>query len=80
MTRTPLGPVVALLVFNLVITFSVSGIDWRAHIGGLVAGTAIGAGMMYAPRANRNLLQGLTVAAVLGVAVLLVVLETVRQG
>ncbi|MER5639577.1 rhomboid family intramembrane serine protease [Kitasatospora sp. NPDC002227] len=79
-TRTPLGPVLALLAFNLVITFSMSNIDWRAHLGGLIAGTAIGAGMMYAPRANRNLLQGLTVAAVLGAAVLLVVLENVRLG
>ncbi|AUG78574.1 Rhomboid family protein [Kitasatospora sp. MMS16-BH015] len=78
--RRPVGPVIALLVFNLVITFSVPHIDWRAHIGGLVAGTAMAAGMMYAPRANRNLLQGLTVAAVLGAAVLLVVVRTAQQG
>jgi membrane associated rhomboid family serine protease len=79
-TRTPLGPVVSLLVFNLLITFSVSGIDWRAHVGGLVAGTAMAAGMMYAPRANRNLVQVLTVACTLAASVLLVLLETVRQG
>lgn len=76
-TRTPMGPVIALLVFNLVITFSMRGtIDWRAHIGGLVAGAVVAAGMMYAPPARRNLVQGLTVAGVLGVVVLTVVLET----
>lgn len=79
-TRTPLGPVIALLVFNMVITFSVPLIDWRAHLGGLVAGTVTAVGLMYAPRARRNLVQGLTVAAVLGVAVLLMVTETARLG
>ncbi|MFD9126020.1 rhomboid family intramembrane serine protease [Kitasatospora sp. NPDC059571] len=79
-TRTPLGPVVALLVFNLVITFSVAAIDWRAHVGGLVAGAVTAWGLMYAPRARRNLVQGLTVAGVLGAAVLMVVVETARLG
>ncbi|MCU7823651.1 rhomboid family intramembrane serine protease [Kitasatospora sp. DSM 101779] len=79
-TRTPLGPVIALLVFNLVITFSVSAIDWRAHVGGLIAGAVTGAGLMYAPRARRNLVQGLTVTGVLAVVVLMVAVETARLG
>ncbi|GJF29447.1 rhomboid family intramembrane serine protease [Kitasatospora sp. NE20-6] len=74
--RAPLGPVMALLVFNLVITFSVSAIDWRAHIGGLVAGAVTAAGLMYAPPARRNLVQGLTVAGVLGAVVLMVAVQT----
>ncbi|GAA2823045.1 rhomboid family intramembrane serine protease [Kitasatospora paracochleata] len=78
LNRVPLGPVVALLVFNLVITFSVSGIDWRAHIGGLVAGAVTAVGMMYAPRARRDVVQTLTVAGMLGVTVLLVLLGTAR--
>ncbi|GAA2134375.1 rhomboid family intramembrane serine protease [Kitasatospora kazusensis] len=79
-SRVPLGPVIALLVFNLVITFSVPAIDWRAHVGGLVAGTVAGVGLMYAPRANRNLVQGLAVAGVLALALVMVVAETARLG
>ncbi len=76
--RQPLGPVIALLVFNLVITFSVSGIDWRAHLGGLVAGAVTGYGMMYAPRERRNLVQAATVVLMLGVALAMVLLQTAR--
>ncbi len=84
-TRTPLGPVVALLVFNLVVTFAFAesraglpAIDWKAHLGGLLAGAVTGVGLMYAPRARRNLVQALTVAGVLVAAVLIVVLQTAR--
>lgn len=31
-----------LVVLNLVISFAVPGIDWRAHVGGLVAGMVLG--------------------------------------
>ncbi|MFJ9520333.1 rhomboid family intramembrane serine protease [Kitasatospora sp. NPDC101801] len=78
-SRVPLGPVIALLVFNLVITFALSSvIDWRAHLGGLVAGAVTGVGLMYAPQARRGLVQGLTVAGVLAATVLIVVLQTAR--
>ena len=33
---------IVILLINLVFGFSVAGIDWRAHIGGLVAGIAAG--------------------------------------
>ncbi|MER5861774.1 rhomboid family intramembrane serine protease [Kitasatospora sp. NPDC002040] len=77
-TRTPLGPLIALLVFNVVITFSVKAIDWRAHLGGLIAGVVTGVGLMYAPPARRGLVQGLTVAGVVVAAALIVVLQTAR--
>jgi membrane associated rhomboid family serine protease len=38
--RKPLGVVVALIVFNLVIGF-VGNIEWQAHIGGLVVGSLV---------------------------------------
>ncbi|MET9396263.1 rhomboid family intramembrane serine protease [Kitasatospora sp. NPDC002965] len=78
--RAPLGPVAALLVFNLIVTFSVPGIDWRAHLGGLVAGTLTAAGLMYAPRANRAAVQGLTVAGVAGLVLLMVLVGTASYG
>ncbi|MCX4747684.1 rhomboid family intramembrane serine protease [Kitasatospora sp. NBC_01287] len=76
--RQPLGPVIALIVFNLVITFSVPGIDWRAHVGGLVAGVLTGIGMMHAPRANRNLVQAGTVVLMLAGVLAMVLVESAR--
>ncbi|MFE2724505.1 rhomboid family intramembrane serine protease [Kitasatospora sp. NPDC059327] len=79
-SRAPLGPVIALLVFNLIVTFSVAGIDWRAHIGGLVAGTLTAAGLMYAPRERRATVQALTVAGVAGLVLAMVLIGTARYG
>jgi len=31
-----------MLLINLIIGFSIPGIDWRAHVGGLVAGLVAG--------------------------------------
>jgi hypothetical protein len=32
---------VSVVVLNLIVTFSVPGIDWRAHIGGLIGGAIV---------------------------------------
>ncbi|MGW3227419.1 rhomboid family intramembrane serine protease [Kitasatospora sp. NPDC001095] len=65
--KGPLGPAMAFLVFNLIVTFSRPGIDWRAHIGGLLLGSLTAAGLMYAPRERRGLVQALTVVGALAV-------------
>ncbi|MER7703404.1 rhomboid family intramembrane serine protease [Kitasatospora sp. NPDC097605] len=78
--RAPLGPIVALLVFNLIVTFSVQGIDWRAHLGGLIAGMLTAAGLMYAPRAHRAAVQGLTLAGVAGLVLVMVLAGTAAYG
>ncbi|MFJ8627572.1 rhomboid family intramembrane serine protease [Kitasatospora sp. NPDC093550] len=65
--RGPLAPAVAFLVFNLIVTFSRPGIDWRAHLGGLALGALTAAGLMYAPRERRGLVQALAVAGALAV-------------
>jgi membrane associated rhomboid family serine protease len=70
------GPIAALLAVNLVITFAVPIIDWRAHLGGLVTGALLALALARIPRGpHRTQLQA---AACIGVAVLLVALVLVR--
>ncbi|MFE9055567.1 rhomboid family intramembrane serine protease [Streptomyces mutabilis] len=71
-------PVVILLAINLVFTFTWSGIAWQAHIGGLVAGAAIGYAMLHAPRERRALVQYGTCALVLAAVVGLTLLRTAQ--
>jgi len=33
--------IAGVIIVNLLMTFTISGIDWRAHVGGLIAGAAI---------------------------------------
>jgi membrane associated rhomboid family serine protease len=57
--------VIMLIVLNLVISFTVSGIAWQDHVGGLIAGAALTAAFAYAPRQNRTLIQVGATAAML---------------
>jgi membrane associated rhomboid family serine protease len=45
--------VVWLIVLNLVLGVVLPGIDWRAHVGGLVTGAVLAAAYAYAPRSVR---------------------------
>ncbi|MER5749360.1 rhomboid family intramembrane serine protease [Streptomyces sp. NPDC002088] len=69
-------PVIALLVINLIFTFSWANIAWQAHIGGLVAGVVVGYAMVHAPRERRTLVQYGTCALVLVVVVGITLLRT----
>ncbi|CAL9501182.1 rhomboid family intramembrane serine protease [Streptomyces sp. enrichment culture] len=72
-------PIIALLVINLIFTFSPGfNISWQAHIGGLVAGVVIGYAMVHAPRERRALIQYGTCALVLAAVVLMVLLRTAQ--
>ncbi|MEV5374781.1 rhomboid family intramembrane serine protease [Streptomyces nondiastaticus] len=68
-------PVAALLVLNLIFTFTWHNIAWEAHIGGLVVGAAVAYGMVHAPREKRALVQGLTCGVTLAVIVAAVVVR-----
>ena len=71
-------PLFALLVINLIITFTPGfNIAWQAHVGGLVAGVVTGYAMVHAPRRNRALVQYGTCALVL---VAVAVFTLVRTG
>jgi membrane associated rhomboid family serine protease len=67
--------VVVLIGINLVISFTFAGIAWQDHIGGLIAGAALTAAYVYAPRANRTLLQVAATIAMLGLLVAGIVLR-----
>jgi membrane associated rhomboid family serine protease len=68
--------IAVLIVLNLIITFTFSGISWQGHIGGLVTGAALALAYAYAPRQSRAAVQlGATVAAAALIA-LLIVLRT----
>jgi membrane associated rhomboid family serine protease len=68
---------VVIIAANLVLTFTVPGISWQGHIGGLVVGSAIAALFVYTPRErHRNLVQGGACAAVLVVFAVLIYWRT----
>lgn len=69
--------VVPILVINLVLTFTVTGISWTAHLGGLITGGVVAAGLAYAPAKSRTAVQ---VAAFAGVLVVLTVLTMWRTA
>jgi membrane associated rhomboid family serine protease len=69
--------VIGLIALNLAFTFvipliSSQNISWQGHIGGLVTGAGIAAAYVYAPRANRALVQWGVTAAVLAVFAVLI--------
>jgi membrane associated rhomboid family serine protease len=63
--RYDMRPIVALLALNIVFSFTWANVSWQGHLGGLVSGTLIAIGMVYAPRDRRALVQWGTCAAVL---------------
>ncbi|GLZ12601.1 rhomboid family intramembrane serine protease [Actinomadura sp. NBRC 104425] len=70
------GPIVFLLVINLVITFAVPGISWQGHVGGLVTGAILAAAYAYAPGRARQAVHIAAPVAVLAVLAVLVAVKT----
>jgi membrane associated rhomboid family serine protease len=68
--------VIMLIVLNLVISFTVSGVAWQAHVGGLIAGAALTAAFAYAPRPSRTLVQA---GATIAMLVILIVGVVIRD-
>lgn len=74
--RLNVQPIALTIGLNLVLTFSMSGISWQAHIGGLIAGAALGAAWAYAPRAHRTAIQIGSSVALAALLVVMVILRT----
>jgi membrane associated rhomboid family serine protease len=70
--------ITVLLAINLVITFTIPVIDWRAHLGGLITGALVAAAFAYAPPGDRR--TAVQAGACAAVAVLLVVLVVLRRA
>jgi membrane associated rhomboid family serine protease len=74
--------VLAIIAINVVIGF-VPGlnINWRAHLGGLIAGTLLTAAMVYAPQAYRVLVSVVATVLIVGLCVGVTVWRTdvIRQ-
>jgi len=68
--------IVFLIVLNLASGFIVPNIGWQAHVGGLIAGSALTAAYAYAPRQNRTLIQ---LAATVGILALIIAGVVVRD-
>jgi len=69
-----LASVLPILAINLFLTFTIPGLSVAGHLGGLVTGAIVAAGLAYAPRNARTKVQ---VATIVGVLFLLVFLTVV---
>lgn len=69
---------VGLVVVNLVLTFSIPGISWQGHIGGLITGALVGAAYVYPPRASRTAVQAAVTIGLLVVFAALIMMRTAQ--
>ena len=74
--------ILTLLAINLVITFAIPIIDWRAHVGGLLTGLLVAAAYAYAPRGPRRtpVQAGLVAGVVAGLLVAVAVRTSQLTG
>lgn len=67
--------VLVILGINVVLGFVVTGIDWRAHLGGLATGLLLSLAFAYAPRERRTLL-GVLASVLVATVIVTVALVT----
>ncbi|MCW2544217.1 MAG: Rhomboid family protein, partial [Frankiales bacterium] len=63
---------------NLALSFAVSGIDWRGHVGGLIGGALVAGAVIYAPEGPRR--SWYQLGGAIGTAVLIVLLVAARTA
>jgi membrane associated rhomboid family serine protease len=83
LAQARLRAAISMLLINLIIGFSISAIDWRAHLGGLVAGLAAGFAVDPSrPPGVRRLaaIGGLALIVVAAIALVLWRSDQIRRG
>jgi membrane associated rhomboid family serine protease len=70
--RMDVGWVVAVIVINLVFTFTIPRISWQGHLGGLITGLLVAFAYVYPAPAHRNRVQALVSIALLALFVALI--------
>jgi membrane associated rhomboid family serine protease len=75
-----LAGILPILAINLYITFAIPGISMAGHLGGLITGALVGAGLAYAPRDARTKVQVGVLAGVLALLAFLTLLGPVLHG
>ena len=68
-----------LIGINLVISFVVPHIAWQAHVGGLIAGAALTAAFVYAPRDKPQQRMAIQVGATALLALILIAAVVLRD-
>jgi membrane associated rhomboid family serine protease len=74
--RRDTSGLLVLLAINFAFGFIARNIDWRAHLGGLIAGVLCAAALVHAPPQRRSLVQGLGLSVVLLAVVAVVAWRT----
>ena len=74
--RLSVAPIVPVIVINVIFTLTIANISKSGHLGGLAVGAIVAAILAYAPRAHRNLIQGVGCGLVLLVLLVLTVYRT----
>lgn len=74
--RLSVAPIVPVIVINVIFTLTIPNISKSGHLGGLAVGAIVAAILAYAPRARRNLIQGVGCGLVLLVLLVLTVYRT----
>jgi membrane associated rhomboid family serine protease len=72
--RANIRGIVAVIGLNLVLSFTVPGISWQGHVGGLLVGAAMAWAYFYAPPAKRRLWAWLAPIGVVALTVLVMIL------
>jgi len=76
--RYDITQVLILLAVNFAIGFMAPGVDWRAHVGGLVVGAAVAAIFVLPPARIRIPVQVIGIVAVLALLVIITLVRTAQ--
>lgn len=70
--RMDIGWVAGIILINLVFTFTIPGISWQGHLGGLITGLLVAGAYVYPDPARRNQVQAVATIAFLALFVALI--------